>query len=195
MRNSLRASLALVPLIAAAAWVPAASSASAAAPAPLTAAQAALLSQNVGKKVIVVLKDQIPQAPASPGAVHTRRNIVAVDQHAILSELGQTKSRNVHSYTTINAVAATVSPGEEARLAANPSVAKVVPDQIIKLAHPFGAQPKGNAKAATDTRTGHVSGAGTRRRCSSRRLCRRCTSTRWTRRRRPLVRSVSTARA
>jgi hypothetical protein len=147
MRNSLRASLALVPLVAAAAFVPTASAAPAAAPAPLTAAQAALLSRNVGKKVIVVLKDQIPQAPASPGAVHTRRDIVAVDQHAILTELVQTKARNVHSYTTINAVAATVSPGEEARLASNPSVAKVVPDQLIKLAHPFGAQPRGDANS------------------------------------------------
>ena len=49
--------------------------------APLTSAQAAVLSQNVGNKVIVVLKNQVPQAPASPSAVATRRNVVAVEQH------------------------------------------------------------------------------------------------------------------
>ena len=55
--------------------------------------------------------------------------------------MSETKARNVHAYTTINAVAATVSPGEQARLAANPNVAEVVPDQIINLAAPTTRHP------------------------------------------------------
>jgi hypothetical protein len=63
--------------------------------------------------------------------------------------LGQTKARNVHSYTTINAVAATVSAGEQTRLASNPAVAEVVPDQIIKLSNPFTSTAAGtNAPVA-----------------------------------------------
>ncbi len=104
--------------------------------APLTAAQAKALSANVTKRVIVVFKDQIGQAPASRAGAATRRSIEAGEQSPVLNDLSATRARNVHSYTTINAVAATVSPGEQSRLASDPAVAEVVPDQIIQLASP-----------------------------------------------------------
>jgi subtilisin family serine protease len=116
--------------------------------APLTSSQAAALSTNVTKKVIVVLKDQVSRAPASKSHVAARRSAESREQSPVLNELGQTRSRNVHSYTTLNAIAATVSPGEEARLAANPNIAEVVPDQIIHLASPETAAP-----ATTASRT------------------------------------------
>jgi len=107
--------------------------------APLTASQAATLSTNVTDRVIVVLKDQVAQDPASAGAVHARSSIESTEQHPLLGELNETKAKSVHSYTTINAVSATVSAGEESRLKANPAVAEVIPDQIIQLASPFNA--------------------------------------------------------
>ena len=82
----------------------------------------------------------------------------------MLNELGQTKSRDVHSYTTINAVAATVSPGEEARLAADPAVAEVVPDQLIQLAAPETATIP-SAAGAGPSKT--YSAAGCLRGCSA----------------------------
>jgi hypothetical protein len=37
----------------------------------MTASEANALAQNVTRKVIVVLKDQVPQAPAAPGTLST----------------------------------------------------------------------------------------------------------------------------
>ncbi len=116
--------------------------------APLTAAQAQSLSTNVTRKVIVVFKDQVKADPASRTYVNARRAAEAKDQGPVINELRGTSARNVHSYTTINAVAATVSPGEQARLAANPAVAEVVPDQIIHM-----AAPTVSAASSSATRT------------------------------------------
>ncbi|HWD54184.1 MAG TPA: S8 family serine peptidase [Acidimicrobiales bacterium] len=103
-------------------------------PAALSPAQASALSSNVNHRVIVVLKDQLPGAPASPQDVGIRRADEASEQNPILEQMSETRAQNVHSYTTINAVAATVSAGEESQLTSDPAVAEVVPDQIIKLA-------------------------------------------------------------
>jgi Subtilase family/Peptidase inhibitor I9 len=125
--------------------------------APLSAAGAAALSTNVTKRVIVVLKDQVPQYPASRAMIKSRTDVVNTLQDPIRAELSETKAHNVHSYTLINAVAATVSPGEEARLAANPAVAEVVPDQIIQLANPFDAP---NSSTGATVSTGRTPPAG-----------------------------------
>jgi peptidase inhibitor I9 len=148
---------AAVPLLAAGQWVApsvvAAAQASGASQAALTPAQARSLSSNVSKRVIVVLRDQVSQYPASKALVKYRAAAVGQTQHSILGELSETKARNVHSYTTINAVAATVSAGEASRLAANPAVAEVVPDQIIHLASPFDAASAGTATTTGPART------------------------------------------
>ena len=139
MMRKIGVGLAAVGLLGAAQWVApsvSAQSTSSGGQAPLTASQAKALSTNVTKRVIVVFKDQVGQDPASRAHVSARRSVESRVQSFVLNELGQTKSRRVHSYTTINAIAATVSPGEEARLAADPAVAEVVPDQLIQLAQP-----------------------------------------------------------
>jgi Peptidase inhibitor I9 len=146
---------AVIPLVAVGQWVaPAVSSAQSgsATQAPLTSSQAKSLSTNVNKKVIVVFKDQVSQYPASRSFVRDRQAVIGQDQHSVLGELGETKARAVHSYTTINALAATVSPGEQTRLAANPAVAEVIPDQIIQLASPFNA-PSTPSTPTPGTRT------------------------------------------
>ena len=138
-RKPLWAIVAIAPLVVAVqAFVPEATAEQTTAgdQAPLTAAQAQSLSANVTSRVIVVFKDQVNADPASRLRVSARRSVEAGDQQPVLNELSETNARNVHAYTTINAVAATVSPGEQARLAANPDVAEVVPDQIINMASP-----------------------------------------------------------
>jgi hypothetical protein len=120
--------------------------------APLARSAAAALSTSVTQKVIVVPKDQVPQAPASTGWVGTRHQVEAEEQAPIAGELSQTMAKGVHSYTTINALSDTVSPGKEARLAANPAVAEVVPDQIIHLSSALGPSASRGSSAGPHPR-------------------------------------------
>ena len=91
--------------------------------APLTADVAAKLSQSVNRPVIVIMKNAFSGADA------------ARDQGPVMSELGKVNAKRVKAYRMVNAVAATVSDGEVARLKANPAVAQVVPDAVIHRAH------------------------------------------------------------
>jgi hypothetical protein len=101
--------------------------------APLTASQAQGLSSNVTDKVIVVFKNQLPATPDSPSNVANRVAAVNQVQQGVVQELALTHARQVKKFQLLNAVAATVSPGEASRLSANPSVAEVVRDQPIPL--------------------------------------------------------------
>ena len=121
--------------------------------APLTPAQARALSVNVNQRVIVVLKNQLSSVPASRSHVVARRHAEVVMQNPILNELRLTRATRVHTYTVINAVAATVSAGERARLANNPAVAEVIPDQIIQLAPVTTASSNAPGDAHTRGRT------------------------------------------
>ena len=143
-------SLAVVPLLVTVGLtvLPSTSSALTSAQAPLTSSEAAALSTNVTSRVIVVLKDQVTQYSASRALVGQRKKVVATDQKSIVGELDKTKATNVHSLTVLNAVSATVSPGEAARLAANPAVAEVVPDQVINLQGPLDAPDTSSGTAA-----------------------------------------------
>lgn len=98
---------------------------------PLSAAAAIALRKNVVDPVIVVMKDQ--PAVASPGSAADtiRQRRFAADQAPVLSELHDTDAVKMYAYQLVNAVAATVSPGEAARLAANPAVSEVIPDVEI----------------------------------------------------------------
>jgi hypothetical protein len=109
----------------------------------LTPAQAQALSHNVTDKVIVVLKDQIASIPDTPSNSARRTTAVRSLQSGIRSQLSATHARNVHSLSLVNAVAATVSPGEAKLLAASPAVASVVPDLPI----PVAAAPPVTSKA------------------------------------------------
>ena len=90
-------------------------------------------------------------------------------------------------------MAATVSPGEETRLAANPDVAEVVPDQIIHLATPF-TRPRRRSRPDRTPVPGTCP-APSAPPLLSPRLSRPCTPTRPTRTRRRPGRSASTAPA
>lgn len=116
--------------------------------APLTAAEAAALSGGATQRVIVVLRDQVPSAPDTPALAGRRAAAVAGVQAPIRAELAQVHAGAVHPVTFLNAIAATVSPGEAARLRANPAVAEVVADRPIPLAAPSDGAVVAAAQAA-----------------------------------------------
>ena len=98
---------------------------------PMTPALAAALSQNVNQPVIVVMRNQPAQAPVGSSAATTRTDNIRTFQRPLMSELTQVHASHVKSYSLIDSLAATVSAGEEERLAANSSVAEVIPDVTI----------------------------------------------------------------
>src|SRR3984957_7247372 len=100
---------------------------------PLTTAQAQALSANVTDRVIVVFKNQLPATPDSPGTAADRDAAVAQVQDGVVRELARTKAQQVKRFQIIDALSATVSPGEASRLSANPSVREVVRDEPIPL--------------------------------------------------------------
>ena len=85
----------------------------------MTPALAAALSQNVNQPVIVIMRNQPAQAPVGSSAATTRTDNIRSFQKPLMSELAQVHATHVKSYSLIDSFAATVSAGEEERLAAN----------------------------------------------------------------------------
>jgi len=112
----------------------------------MTSALAAQLSQNVNKPVIVIMKNQFGAAPVGSAAAAARASAAVSSQRGIHSELSQVHATSLHSLSLVNALTATVSAGEEARLAANSQVAEVIPNVTIKGA-PAQAAAGGAAAA------------------------------------------------
>jgi hypothetical protein len=112
-----------------------------AAQAPLTAPMAAQLSKNASQHVIVMMKQQFAAAKVGTHAAAMRSGAVANAQAAVMGELNQVHATHVKPYRLVNALAATVSKGEVARLKADPAVAKVIPDVTIHGAQPAQALP------------------------------------------------------
>src|SRR5215472_12369005 len=104
---------------------------------PLTSA----LASDVTDKVIIVLRNQFPGFPDTPGDSARRSTAVTFAQRAIVRELSAAQARDVKPVTLINAIAATVSRGEARRLAGNPAVAQVLPDLPIPMASAPAVKP------------------------------------------------------
>src|SRR5581483_8656258 len=115
-------------------------------------------SQAPVNRVIVVLRNQVPSLPATRSDLASRRAAIARTQATVVTDLAGSGATNVHGYTLLNAVSATVSGSEEARLRANPAVSQVVPDEPMQLGPLLNARPAGAARTAP--RAGPHSGAG-----------------------------------
>src|ERR1700683_5113241 len=99
----------------------------------LSAVQVKALSQNATQSVIVMFKNQLSSLPANLTFGAARQDAVKEIQSPVVSELRQLNATQLHSYDLINAVSATVSAAEASRLAANPAVAKVVPNATAHI--------------------------------------------------------------
>jgi len=98
----------------------------------LSPAQARALSSDVTDKVIVVFKNQVAGLPDTAAQATARSAAIGRVQQGVLSELAAVHARNVTSISLVNAVAATVSAGAARALAANPAVAEVIPDALVR---------------------------------------------------------------
>ena len=106
---------------------------------PLTPALTRELAQGPDDPVIVLLKSR---ASGGAGPLSLR---AAAAQRSLAGELQAVSARDVKRYSLVNSVAATVSPLEAQRLAADPAVAEVVPDATFTIADlaSKAAQPSG----------------------------------------------------
>ena len=123
---------------------------------PLTPALTAQLSQHADEPVIVLLKSQAGQATASsgPAAAAARAAQASLDR-----ELRAVHATGIKQFTLVNSLAATVSALEARRLAADPAVARVIPDARFTepgpataavTARPGAARPvEGRARTAS----------------------------------------------
>ena len=107
----------------------------------LTPALASVLSQNVSEPVIVLLKSQPAQAPAGSAAARAAAAAVTAAQSAVAGELQQVHATAVKRFSLVDSIAATVSPLEAQRLAADPAVAQVIPDATFAIGAPAAAAP------------------------------------------------------
>ena len=137
--------------VAAAALSPVTAQAAPAAPGRLSSAQASSLAQGKRTGVIVMLKNQHADTPATKNKVQARKSLVKRDQSPFLAELKQVKAANVKTYSLINGFAAQVTAAEAARLAADPTVASVTPDRVI---------PRPTQAAGTGRAQSHRQGQG-----------------------------------
>jgi hypothetical protein len=123
--------------------------------APARGAAQHVASQNV----IVMLRNQHSDAPASKSKMQQRAGALAVDQAPVRAHISRLGGRTTHAYKTLNAVAATVPAGGIAALRSDPSVASVVPDLTWRL-------PQADANADADA-NGKQASANTGKKASS----------------------------
>jgi hypothetical protein len=115
----------------------------------LSGALSAQLSSRADQRVIVVLRSQFRAARAGTRSAVDRAAAITSDQVAIRAQLRSAHAAHIQSFQLVNAMAATVSPGERAKLVADPAVAEVIPDVIIR-----GATPAVTPAAATASHAG-----------------------------------------
>ena len=100
----------------------------------LTAADIKRLTAEANKRTIIIFKNQLGRLPATRSNTRARVSAAQAAQAGVRAELTQLHAKNVHSFSIIDAMSATVSAAEVTRLQANPAVQAVVPDAIRHFA-------------------------------------------------------------
>jgi hypothetical protein len=118
-------------------------------------ASASAVSHAAAQSVIVVFKNQDRAQPATRSGLGARRQTLAGVQGPVLQQLASGNASDVRSYTTLNAVSATVSPAQLSSLRSDPAVAEVVPNGVVHLAPPTTQ----GAGSASGTGTAPLPGA------------------------------------
>src|SRR5450755_4970096 len=72
------------------------------------------LAQGAQNDVIVIMRDQLSNAPPVRRAMESRAAAVGASQATMLAELQHARARKVHSFSTINAFATRLTPAETA---------------------------------------------------------------------------------
>ncbi|MFF0414679.1 S8 family serine peptidase [Kitasatospora sp. NPDC004745] len=119
--------------------------------APIPEPQTAPVASADGSPVpvIVILKDQITDAPADHGHLGTRQQKAAQTQAPLLDKVKAGGGTNIKTFVVGNAFSATVSPALRAALETDPAVASVVADTQIAVAPPAAGKAKQDTAATT----------------------------------------------
>ena len=115
--------------------------------AAISPAAAKSMAAGATSPVIVVLKNQVSSTPATPALVSARKAKVQQAQSPVLQTLTQSGAQDVHSYTVLDAVSATVPTADVSALKANPAVSAVVPNTTIPLPNPPASAPSSGSAA------------------------------------------------
>jgi hypothetical protein len=112
----------------------------------LSADQIMKLAVQADQRSIIILKNQHADLPARPDLAARRAQVVDSDQARIKSELSALRAQDVKAFHLVNAVSATISKAESARLASDPAVRAVVPD--LRRPLPLAASQDASAAGA-----------------------------------------------
>jgi len=89
-----------------------------------------------------MLKNQLGPVPLSRAQLAQSERAFTDDEAPLVRSMSAMHATDLHTYHLIDAVSGTVTPAEEARLRHDPAVARVIPDQVIRLASPPPAAPQ-----------------------------------------------------
>jgi hypothetical protein len=103
-----------------------------ASPDNLTQMQLNQLAQNAKTDVIVIMRDQMPAVPPARGMLSARSAALSASHGAVVAELQRAGATKIREFSTINAIATTISRSELTTLTANPQVQAVVDDVVIR---------------------------------------------------------------
>src|SRR5215475_1677083 len=84
------------------------------------------------RNVIVLLRNQHTNLAISKGHSSARMKAFKTDQSPLLDRAKTDGAKNLHGFSTVNAISATVTAAQSNALAADPSVAAIMPDLPIK---------------------------------------------------------------
>ncbi len=124
---------------------------------PLSPALAKLLAKKPNQRVILIMHSQFRVAHVGSRAALVRADAIKAQQAPLIAELHVVHATHIKSFQLVDAIAATVSKAERARLAATPGIAKVIPDVTVHMTFPL--QETATKAKSTGTRRGHTSGS------------------------------------